>query len=153
MKWQNWMMTIPLLLMFSVAHGDEEHEETLVPAHIIHKETFALKNRVGRVQVLVRDDGHSLNRYGIELGVDCRKKPRPTKTLAVADFEARCFLDRKTLKYDADKEEVTIEGFSLDYALHQKNLERNPPVVTGECDKSKRITVRLSTKNYCNPKR
>lgn len=148
------MILIGSLLGSGAQAASEEYLESLVEKDLILNKTYPLKNKRGKVVIIMHKQGHAFGRsHIIELRPNCSPSYKRWQELQVADMESQCFLYKESLKYDPANEEITIVGHELDYDLRAKNMEKNPPVVEPACDFKHKIVVRLSTKDFCVSKK
>lgn len=132
------------------ALATEEEAESAAPKKVVYLNSLDLKDNRGRVNILVHTDGHTNGRgYVIELRPDCRLAARPWKELEVRDMEAQCFIDIKSIKFDQANEVVSFEGFEMDYDLHEKNMQKDPPETSVSCDLKNKKTFTFNTKPFC----
>lgn len=143
-----WLVGLCVVAIPFGSTADEGHELTV--DDIVSFKSFDVKPPVHKVFVLIRKDGHSMNRpFVIEVRPTCA----PQISEEWAKFEVRdgssvCGMDPKSLKYDSKANEIKIDYVEPDVAFYQSQIDSKVKKIKQRCLKERK-TMSFSIAQLC----
>lgn len=148
------LLTLLILTASSWGFASEEEAENWTPVQVAYQQWFNLLGNRGQVHVLLHHEGHANGLPSVvELRSNCRSREVKWKAIEAENVLSQCYLEPKTIKFNAETEQVTVEGYEKDYDAYQANLAKDPPDTTPSCDLKHKKTFVLSTKDLCQHKK
>lgn len=131
--------------------ADDGHSHDLQVNDLLTFKSFDVAAPVHRVFVLVRKDGHSINRpFVVEVRPTCEKGVENWSILKVADSESLCGVDPQSIKYDPKTNSVQIDYVEPDAQFYRDQISKKIKKIKERC-LSERQTLSLPLDRLCRP--